>query len=126
RRSRELCIVANQAIPGSEEGGRQRRFVRIRGTDEPALTAKVHGLDLHGGGEWFSAAGVQPLDWTDASGATYSIEVIQAVLGEGIAREFGKDVGKETLEKGDVFDLGPRKWIIVGVLQSAGSTFDSE
>src|SRR5438132_1715305 len=48
--SRELYIVANQAIPGSEEGGRQRRFVQIRGVDEPALTAKVHGIDRNDGG----------------------------------------------------------------------------
>ena len=69
---------------------------------------------------------MQPLDWTDASGAKNSDEVIQAVLGEGIAREFGKDVGKPTLDIGDVFELGPRKWIVVGLLHSAGSTFDSE
>jgi putative ABC transport system permease protein len=124
--SRELYIVANQAIPGAEEQAKQRRFVQIRGIDEPALTAKVHGLDLHEGGAWFSPAGVQPYDWTEPGGAKYSIEVIQAVLGAGIAREFGKDVGKETLELGDLFELGPRKWIVVGILQSAGSTFDSE
>ena len=124
--SRELYIVANQPIPGSEESKRQRRFVQIRGIDEPSLTGAVHGLHLHDGSAWFSPAGVQPLDWTDASGAKNSDEVIQAVLGEGIAREFGKDVGKPTLDIGDVFELGPRKWIVVGLLHSAGSTFDSE
>src|SRR5205085_9196281 len=51
---------------------------------------------------------------------------IQAVLGAGIARELGKDYQKPTLEIGDVFEAGPRRWIVVGVLQSAGSTFDSE
>jgi putative ABC transport system permease protein len=124
--SRELYIVANQPIPGKEDSARQRRFVQIRGTDDPALTGEVHGLDLHEGGSWFSPAGVQPLDLAETSGAKYSTEVIQAVLGEGIAREFGKDVGRATLEVGDLFELGPRKWIIVGILHSAGSTFDSE
>jgi hypothetical protein len=125
--SRELYIVANQPVgPIDQDGGGKRRFVQIRGMDDPALTARVHGLDLHDGGAWFSPAGVQPLEWKDGNGSSYSVEVIQAVLGEGIAREFGKDLGKETLKAGDLFDLGPRKWIIVGVLQSAGSTFDSE
>src|ERR1051326_2469339 len=45
--SRELYIVANQPIPGSEESKRQRRFVQIRGIDEPSLTGAVHGLHLH-------------------------------------------------------------------------------
>jgi ABC-type lipoprotein release transport system permease subunit len=27
---------------------------------------------------------------------------------------------------GDVFELGPRKWVITGVMKSGGSTFDSE
>src|SRR6185503_17849201 len=53
-------------------------------------------------------------------------QAIQAVVGEGLAREMGRDVGKERLDVGDVFDLGPRKWVVVGVMQSSGSTFDSE
>ena len=47
--------------------------------------------------------------------------MIQAVLGEGIARELGHDYGKPSLEPGDVFDLGPRRWVVVGVLRSSGS-----
>jgi ABC-type lipoprotein release transport system permease subunit len=27
---------------------------------------------------------------------------------------------------GDLFEIGPRRWIVVGILRSAGSTFDSE
>ncbi|HKB41358.1 MAG TPA: FtsX-like permease family protein [Gemmataceae bacterium] len=53
-------------------------------------------------------------------------EAIQAVLGEGIARELGKDAGKESLKVGDIFEVGPRRWVVVGVLRSSGSTFDSE
>jgi ABC-type antimicrobial peptide transport system permease subunit len=30
------------------------------------------------------------------------------------------------LEVGDLFDLGPRKWIVTGIMQSAGSAFGSE
>jgi ABC-type antimicrobial peptide transport system permease subunit len=82
------------------------------------MSGRVHGLPLHPGSAWFSPAGVEIVpDGTHA---------IQAVLGEGIAREFGKDRGKETLVPGDFFELGPRRWIVTGVLRSSGSTFDSE
>ena len=48
------------------------------------------------------------------------------MIGEGLARELGPDQGKPSLGVGDVFDLGPRKWVVVGILKSGGSTFDSE
>jgi ABC-type antimicrobial peptide transport system permease subunit len=54
------------------------------------------------------------------------LRAVEAVLGEGIAREFGSDYGKKTLEVGDLFDVGPRKWVVSGIMKSAGSTFDSE
>ena len=34
--------------------------------------------------------------------------------------------GPERLDVGDTFSLGDRRWIVVGVLKSAGSTSDSE
>jgi putative ABC transport system permease protein len=71
---------------------------------------------LHEGGAWFSEVQELP-DGTQA---------IQAVLGEGMAREMGKDRNKASLELNDVFELGPRKWVVTGVLKSSGSTFDSE
>jgi ABC-type lipoprotein release transport system permease subunit len=89
--------------------GRKRRFVSVRGIEDPVKAGQVHKLPLHPGGEWFSPSGVP-----------------QAVLGEGLARELGADQGKPSLGPGDVFELGPRKWEVTGVLQSAGSTFDSE
>ncbi len=51
---------------------------------------------------------------------------VEGVLGEGIARELGRARGKDSLVIGDVFDLGPRKWIVVGIIKSAGTTFGSE
>jgi putative ABC transport system permease protein len=48
------------------------------------------------------------------------------VLGEGIARELGRDRKRDSLKVGDVFDVGPRKWVVTGIMQSSGSTFDSE
>jgi ABC-type antimicrobial peptide transport system permease subunit len=53
-------------------------------------------------------------------------QAIQAVIGEGLARELGPDQGKKALVLGDVFDLGGRKWAVVGIMKSSGSTFDSE
>jgi cell division protein FtsX len=52
--------------------------------------------------------------------------LIEAVLGESIAAEFGADRGKESLQIGDTFDLGPRSWIVVGIMRAPGSAFGSE
>jgi ABC-type antimicrobial peptide transport system permease subunit len=121
--SRETYIVVNQPIPGAAKGQRQRRFTQIRGVDDPVMAGRVHGLPLHPGSAWFSRAGVQILDDSESG---KELHVIQAVLGEGIARELGKDRGKPTLVPGDTFQLGPRRWLVVGVMQTSGSTFDSE
>jgi putative ABC transport system permease protein len=51
---------------------------------------------------------------------------VPCVLGEGAAAAFGNDYGKERLEVGDTFKLGDLKMIVVGVMKSAGKTFDSE
>jgi ABC-type antimicrobial peptide transport system permease subunit len=62
----------------------------------------------------------------DLPGGARGEQAIQAVLGEGIARELGPDQGKPSLEVGDLFDLANRRWAVVGIMKSAGSTFDSE
>src|SRR5262249_19889404 len=93
----------------------------VRGIEDPVKSGKVHNLPLHEGGAWFGKSGVQALPG-DSSGE----QAIQAVIGEGLARELGPDQGKSSLEVGDIFELGPRKWVVVGIMQSGGSTFDSE
>jgi ABC-type antimicrobial peptide transport system permease subunit len=103
-------------------GTRGRRFVQVRGVVDPVLSGKVHQLGLYEGGSWFSAAGVQPLP----GGGSNDEQAVQAVIGEGLARELGPDQEKKALEVGDIFELGPRKWIVVGIMKSSGSTFDSE
>ncbi len=126
--SRETYLVGIQDT-GTMEGNRPaRRFVQVRGIEDPLMSARVHGLNLYPGGQWFSEAGVQSLEKKDAnaSAASSSGEAIQAVIGEGIAREMGRDRGLETLHIGDLFDLGGRTWIIVGITKSEGSTFGSE
>lgn len=105
----------------SVRGTRGRRFIQVRGIEDPVTSGKVHNMALHSGGSWFSAAAVQALP-----NSPTGEQAIQAVIGEGLARELGPDLGKKALEIGDLFDLGPRKWVVVGILQSAGSTFDAE
>jgi putative ABC transport system permease protein len=145
--SKEVYIVVTQPIASEESGGR-RRFMQVRGIDDALTSSKVHGMELYEGGKWFSEAGVQELPGKD--GGKSGEQAVQAVLGEGVARELARDkhkeqaslglfgkvakiirrfLGKEVdeqLQVGDVFELGPRKWVVTGIMKSAGSTFGSE
>jgi putative ABC transport system permease protein len=118
----EVYLVVNQPIENAKPGGQQRRFLQVRGLMDPARTGRVHNIALHPGGAWFTQTGVQPLPGGSSTGE----QAIQVVLGEGIARVLGADQGKPSLQVGDVFGMAERKWVVVGLLQSAGSTFDSE
>ena len=112
----------------------------MRGIENPQVAAEVHRLSLYPGGKWFSEAGVQELPDAAAApsatpGKTARRPAVQVVLGEGIARELGRSRNAaqlasarnpNRLDVGDTFDLDERTWLVVGVMQSAGSTFDSE
>jgi putative ABC transport system permease protein len=104
----------------------KRRPTQVRGVEDPVVAAQVHGMNLFPGGAWFSEAGVQEIPPEKLAGAKPGMQAIQAVLGQGMAQQLGQDRGKSTLEVGDLFDLGPRKWIVSGIMQSAGSAFGSE
>jgi ABC-type lipoprotein release transport system permease subunit len=121
--SREVYIVVNQPIPAEEGKSNRRRFVQVRGIDDALISAEVHGLELFPGGKWFSEAGVQEIT---RPGSKNPEPAIQAVLGEGVARILGQDKNKERLEVGDIFELGPRQWVVTGIMKSEGSTFGSE
>jgi ABC-type antimicrobial peptide transport system permease subunit len=119
----EVYVVVNQPIPNlPPDAVRQRRFIQVRGMMDAPRSGVVHNMPLHEGGKWFSSEGVEKLK-DSAKGEEIAV---QAVIGEGLARELGKDYGKPALLVGDTFDLGPRKWKVVGILQSSGATFDSE
>jgi hypothetical protein len=127
--SRETYIVVSQPISGAPPGRPKKRFLQLRGIADAELAATVHRLELLPGGTWFSAAGVRAGD-ADASDG-----LIEAVIGEGLAREMGKDRppevlsvarNRERLAVGDTFALNDRTWVITGVMRSSGSTFDSE
>jgi putative ABC transport system permease protein len=130
--SREAYLVAIQPPGGRAAGHGKRRYLQLRGIEDPRLTATVHNLELLPGGQWFSEAGVQE---APNAGGKSTAPLIQAVLGEGVARELARDRSQSELaaaknpnrlESGDTFILGDRTWVVVGVLKSAGSTFNSE
>src|SRR5574340_597851 len=131
--SRETYLVVNQFIPGGVAGLQGRRFLQLRGIDDPQMAATVHDLQLRPGSERFSAAGVREASGAeDRPGAT---TVIECVMGEGAARELGHErssdeaaqSGKASpLVVGDTFTLGKRTWLVVGILDSSGSMFNSE
>jgi cell division protein FtsX len=102
--------------------GRQR-FLQVRGVEDPLIAAEVHSLELQDG-EWFSSAGVEQLPATDKDKEPGT--AVQAVLGEGVAKALGPDLDKPSLQVGDVFLLGPKKWKVVGILKSSGTIFGSE
>ncbi len=120
--SRETYLVAIQDTGTEKDNRPQRRFVQLRAIEDPEMAARIHGIGLYPGGQWFSEAGVQSLPGKTGKES----EAIQAVLGEGIAREMGRDRGQESLKVGDLFELGGRTWIVVGITKSEGSTFGSE
>lgn len=128
--SKEVFIVANQEVPQPDGKKPRRRFVQVRGIVDPQIASQVHGLPLLPGGAWFSEAGVEEVPGQAADqggGGKDSRSMIQAVLGSGIAMELGKDrPGGQDLIVGDTFNMADRTWKVVGILNSRGSTFDSE
>jgi putative ABC transport system permease protein len=135
--SRETYLVVTQPIENPVPGRPQRRFLQLRGLDDSAMSGRVHGLELYPHGSWISEAGVResaPNDAAPAGGKPSAQPLIEAVVGEGVAHVLAADMKQrpgsapapERLDVGDTFPLGDRRWIVVGVLKSAGSTFDSE
>jgi hypothetical protein len=124
--SQEVYVFTNQTQPAPEGERPKHRFLQIRGVEQPDVSAQVHGLALVAG-SWFSEAGLRFPSQKDSSSASASpYGLVEAVIGEGLAREIGKDHGKESLEAGDVMTIGPREWVIVGIMRGAESTFGSE
>lgn len=120
-----FCVVVQPVQHAGGQAGKgnnaQRRPMQVRGVDDPVIAAQVHRMNLFPGGAWFSEAGVQEVLLGDKK-----IQAVQAVLGQGLAAQLGADRGREPLGVGDVFDLGPRKAVVTGIMQSAGSAFGSE
>jgi hypothetical protein len=124
--SREVYVFTNQDLPAVAGQRPKHRLLQIRGVEEPEISAQVHGLVLVAG-TWFSAAGGRYPSQAELAAAGESpYGLVEAVVGEGLAREMGKERGKESLEPGDVLTIGPRKWVVVGIMRGAETTFGSE
>ena len=126
--SRETYLNVVQPILDPKPGRPKRRFLQVRGVDDPKMSALVHGMQLRAGSEWFSEAGVRAVG---KEGET----AIEVVLGDGIARDLGADRkrgelasarNRTRLDVGDTFDVGGRLWIVTGVMAASGSLYDSE
>jgi ABC-type lipoprotein release transport system permease subunit len=108
--SKETYYSVNMAIPNSE----RRRFVQLRALEDAGISAKVHDVELQSG-RWYS----QDVGVDQQSR-------VECVLGAGIAKTLGEDVGKAALVPGDTFELGDMTWVIVGIMKSEGKTYGSE
>jgi putative ABC transport system permease protein len=123
--SKEVFVVVNQEVKIAAGEKPRRRFVQVRGVEDPTMAGFVHGLKLKEGSRWFSEGGVEEGAAAGEGGAPQVF--IQAVLGNGLAAEMGNDrPERRPLVVGDTFPLGARTWKVVGILDSTGSTFDSE
>ena len=118
--SRETYYSINQLIPGTDPP--RRRFVQLRTFEDAQISAAVHNVELYPGGRWFGVNGVE----ADPRDPERKRNVIQCVLGDGIAETLGPDYGKKKLVVGDVFELGEMDWLVTGVMKSEGKTFGSE
>jgi ABC-type lipoprotein release transport system permease subunit len=130
--SRETYLIVNQAVETTRSDRPKRRFLQLRGIEHPHQSAFVHSQGLLPGGLWFSEAGVEELP---AEAGVPGAVAIQCAIGEGVARELGRDRdadqlaaarNRQRLDVGDTFVLGNRTWIVRGILDSSASTFGSE
>lgn len=126
--SRETYLGIAQQLTDHKTGGTKRRFLQVRGVDDPAMSAKVHGIRLIPGGAFFSDSGVREIN---SNGET----AIETVLGSAIARELGNDRSeselasakrRDRLDVGDTFKIGERVWYVTGVTESTNTVYDSE
>jgi len=89
------------------------------------IAAAVHDVAL-AVGDWPSEAGVRSVT-IQKDGSSVTDTATEIVLGDGVARAFAADVGKEILVPGDVVEIGNnRLWVVAGVMQGGTNTFGSE
>lgn len=117
--SRESFMVVIQSTKNIRNRSAPRsRLLQIRGLDDLALGLSIHGLEANLGGAQVSESGVQ-----SASDGTSSPSV-EVLLGKGVAATLGDKY--RPLGIADAFEIGNRNFVVKGLLQSQGTTFDSE
>jgi cell division protein FtsX len=123
--SREVYVIAVYKVPNPVPGGRQHRFVPMRGMYDLRIAAAVHDVVL-ATGDWPSPAGTR-LVKLDRGGSMVETTAAEIVVGDGIARTLASDVGTEVLVPGDIVEIGNnRLWVVAGVMKPATNTFSSE
>jgi hypothetical protein len=123
--SREVYVIVVYKVPNAPVGGRQRRFVQMRGLYNMRIAAAVHDVTL-AAGDWPSNAGARTVT-VEKDGKPVTTTATEIVLGDGVARTFASDIGKEILAPGDVVEIGNnRLWVVVGVMHPGTNTFGSE
>jgi putative ABC transport system permease protein len=106
--TKEVYVIVGQPLMTVTAMGATRRLTQMRGVDDPEMASRVHGVTLVKG-RWFASTGV-----------------LEIVLGEGIASEIAHDRHQATIEPGAQVELGPYTWKVVGLMRTAGTTFNSE
>ncbi|MFO0968137.1 MAG: ABC transporter permease [Gemmataceae bacterium] len=130
--SKEVYVLVSHVVENAGQSGRKRRFIQLRGVNDPVISAKVHDLKL-AKGEWWSASGVREVvdnrptsaDSSDGRPRGIKTSVMEVVVGDGIAKTLGTDIGKSALSPGDLLQIGPNLCYVTGVLDPHGS-FGSE
>ncbi|MEI7684936.1 MAG: ABC transporter permease [Planctomycetota bacterium] len=111
--TKEVYVIVTHLATNPITGDRKRRFCQMRGIDDPVLAGAIHDIELMDIGghksRWFAPTGEK-----------------EVVLGNGVAKAFAKDLGKEILVPGDEVEIGNWTWKVVGVMSPASSTFGSE
>jgi len=117
--SREVYVLVSHIVKQNDDGGRKRRFIQMRGISDPEISAQVHEVSL-ASGKWWSASGVRSVP-DPAGSSDAKIEVLEVVLGDGIARILGSDLGKAELVPDDIVQIGPNTCVVAGVMNPKGS-----
>lgn len=124
--TKEAYVLVNHVLANPEPGGRMRRFVQMRGLDDPETAGQVHGLELLKG-RWWSQSGVGTTKVkVTRQGVTHEEYPKEIVMGDGVAGQFARDLRVPSLEPGQVLEVGPLTCMVVGILKATGSTFGSE
>lgn len=111
--SKEVYVIVTHLATDAKTGTRKRRFCQMRGIDDPVIAGAIHDVEL------MDVAG-QKSRWFAPSGEK------EVVLGNGVAKAFARDVGKEMIAPGDEIEIGNWTWKVVGVMSPASSAFGSE